>query len=522
MTGEPKASIRVRFSSVFLFVLAVVVVLGSFSAWRLSDYRTYSDELRDRFFRSTQYLGDLNNYTSDLRAVEGTALLTRSPADVAANARQLNTLDGEIAQAQRHYRHVVHDPDEIALDDRFETRWLAYRAVVAQLLDLSSQGKTGAAQQFYLSTSRSAYDRASDTLGQLTALNLAKAATAAQRAEAAFYQTRSLTIAAMAFAVVMVVAGLASMRRSIADPLIALARAMDDLARNELDTTIPGADRSDEIGGMARAVEVFRLNAIDLAVSQRALADHASLLTDRLAEEQRLTQLQRNFLAMASHEFRTPLAIIDGQAQRLISAGERLSPDDLAERAGQIRRAVLRITSVIDHLIEHARLVERGGDALFEPTRVNLTALLREVCGLHRELVPTAHIAEEFGPAPLTLIGDHKLLTHLFSNLVSNGIKYSGTRARLKVSAAALGRDIVVMVEDHGIGIAESERELVFERYFRGRNTAGTIGTGVGLYLVKAVVELHHGQVALDSKLHEGSRFTIRLPRAISNGRVTV
>ncbi len=152
---------------------------------------------------------------------------------------------------------------------------------------------------------------------------------------------------------------------------------------------------------------------------------------------------------------------------------------------------------------------------MFEPTRVDLTALLREVCGLHRDLVPTAQIAEDFGPAPLTLIGDHKLLTHLFSNLVSNGIKYSGTKARLKVSAAALGRDIVVVVEDHGIGIAESERELVFERYFRGRNTAGTIGTGVGLYLVKAVVELHHGQVALDSKLHEGSRFTIRLPRAI-------
>jgi signal transduction histidine kinase len=513
MTGAPKASIRVRFSNVFLFVLAVVMVVGAFSAWWLSDYRTYSDDLRDRFFRSTQYLGDLNNYTSDFRAVEATGLLARNPREADATARERKTLDDAIALARRHYEQVAHDPDEVAGYQRFVQQWQAYRGVVDHVLTLLSAGRTAEASALYVTTSRLSYDRASDTLGRLTALNVAEAAVAARRADAAFHETRALTVAAMLFAGLMVAAGLAYMRRAIADPLIDLARVMHALAQNDLDVDINGAGRADEIGDMARAVEIFRLNAIDLAVGQRALADQASLLAGKLAEEQRLTQRQRDFVTMASHEFRTPLAIIDGQAQRLISACDRLSPPDLAERAGKIRRAVLRITSMLDHLIEHARLVEGGADTLLQPSEVNVAALLRDVCRQHRDLVQTACIDENFGPAPLTLIGDRKLLTHLFSNLVSNAIKYSGPRARLKVSATVSGSDIVVVVEDHGIGIPDSEQAHVFERFFRGGNTVGTVGTGVGLYLVKTVAELHHGEVALRSKLHEGSRFIIRLPR---------
>lgn len=516
MTGARKASIRLRFSRVFLFVLAIIMVLGIFSAWRLSDYRIYSDDLRDRFFRSTQYIGDLNNYTSDFRAAEGTDILSGNRGVSSTNASALRALDDKIVLAQGHYEHVVHDADEARVYGQFRLQWFSYRTGVDHILALLRAGHREEAVGFYMTHSRSAYDAASDTLGRLTDLNIKDAAVAAQRAESAFQETRMLTIAAMLFAAMMVAGGLTYMRRSIADPLIDLARAMNELARNNMDIDIHGSERSDEIGGMARAVEIFRLNAIDLAVGQRALADHASILTDKLAEEKRLTQLQRNFLTMASHEFRTPLAVIDGHAQRFMSSRAQFTSQELAERAGKIRHAVHRISGVIDHLIDDARLDELGVDGLFHRGAVNLGLMLQEVCRQHRELVPAADIQEDYGPVPIIMMGDQKLLTHLFSNLVSNAIKYSSMAIRLRVHASIVGKSAVVSIEDDGIGILEADRERIFDRYFRGGNTSGTVGTGVGLYLVKAAVDLHHGDITLESKEHRGSKFIIRLPGAVA------
>jgi signal transduction histidine kinase len=513
MTDHAHVSVRTRFFSVFLFVIAAVIVVGSFGIWRLSDYRTYSDDLRDVFFRSTEYLGDLNNYTSDFRADEGALLLADKDADTRAIVGEMGTLDGQIDRAWRNYRAVDHAQRESAAEDLFWQRWLSYRSGVDQVLAAVNAGHRAAAKAFYLGPSHHAYDAASDTLGQLTDLNVENAAVAARRADVLFYQTRFLNLAAMTFAGLMVAAALVTIRRSIADPLVDLAQVMHGLAGNAMDVEIHGRNRRDEIGAMARAVEVFRLNAIDLALSQRALADHASMLTDELAKEQRLTQMQRNFLTMASHEFRTPLARIDGQAQRLLSKADHFNPDDVRERARDVRLGVRRITGVIDHLIDHARLADAGPHNVYDPAPLDLVAVLREVCALHRELVPTALIHEQFDNAPLTMIGDRKLLTHLFSNLIGNAIKYSRDRVLVSVELLREEDDVTVIVGDHGIGIPEAEVDHVFDRYFRGGNVGGTVGTGIGLFLVKAVIDLHHGSITLASRQGEGTHFTVRLPR---------
>jgi two-component system, OmpR family, sensor kinase len=304
-----------------------------------------------------------------------------------------------------------------------------------------------------MTSSRSAYDAASDTLGELTSLNMAKAQRAAKRADSAYREARLLMAGAAGFAGLLVVGGLRYVRRSITDPLLYLTRCMRSLAGNETGVDIPGVERSDEIGEMARAVVVFRDNSIDLAINQRALADQASLLEEKLAAEQRLTQLQRNFVSMASHEFRTPLTIIDGHAQRLINTKNRLGSDDVIERAGKIRSAVLRITNVIDNLIDSSRLIEGDAKLYVHPTEFDLAALLSEVCRLHREVVPRAQIIEDFGPLPLPIIGDRKLLFQAFSSLLSNAIKYSPDGDMIKISAKAEAGHVAIEVEDRGVGI---------------------------------------------------------------------
>jgi signal transduction histidine kinase len=215
---------------------------------------------------------------------------------------------------------------------------------------------------------------------------------------------------------------------------------------------------------------------------------------------------------MASHEFRTPLAIIDGHAQRLISMRERLTADELAERARKVRSTVARMTQLIDNLIGSARLIDGGIDLYFHPVQVDLAALVREICNLQRELTPNAQILERIKLQPLIVHGDASLLRQAFGNLLSNAVKYSPGGGLIQVTTVQEDAQITVAIADCGIGIPDKDRERIFERYYRGSNTSGIVGSGVGLYLVRAIVELHEGRVTLESREGEGSQFMVQLP----------
>jgi signal transduction histidine kinase len=284
------------------------------------------------------------------------------------------------------------------------------------------------------------------------------------------------------------------------------------LAANETRIDIEGTDRHDEIGEMARAVVVFRNNAIELLTSRRGLEQQTSMLKEKLAEEQRLMLLQRNFVSMASHEFRTPLTLIDAHAQRLIRMSERLGPEDLTERARKIRSAVLRITHLIDNLIDTARVIDGEVELYFHPAAMDLALLLHEVCHLHRESAPWAKIREGFETHPVEIVGDQNLLFQVFSNLLSNAIKYSPDGGVIEVTMDSQKSRVAISVEDHGIGIPAADHRRTFDRYARAGNTAGIVGTGVGLYFAKTAVELHGGDIGVESSEGEGSRFTVGLP----------
>jgi signal transduction histidine kinase len=247
-------------------------------------------------------------------------------------------------------------------------------------------------------------------------------------------------------------------------------------------------------------------------VSQRGLAQQASMLEERLAAEQRLTEMQRNFVSMASHEFRTPLTIIDGNARRLIKSSERAPGAEIVQRAGRIRAAVLRVTHLMDNLLNTSRLVDRGADLYFHPSEIDLATLLNDVCQLHREIAPKSRILARIEPRPLPMFGDPKLLHQAFSNLLSNAIKYSPGGSRVELGVHTDPDHVFVSVDDQGIGIPAADLAQIFERYARGSNVSGIVGTGIGLYLVKMVVDLHDGRIAVESTEGHGSRFTVRLP----------
>jgi two-component system, OmpR family, sensor kinase len=505
-------SIRLHLTAVFLVFFFLVVVLGFFSIWRLSNFNRLSADVAELWLPNIRVLGDLNNFTSDFRAIEGSNLLSSNSSEIAATEKQMAALDRSIAEAERGFERIRHDAAENNLYEKFKRHWTDYRRIVNQIVVLSRTDRKAEALGIYGGTSRSAYDAASDALGQLTDQAVANAQTASDRLNVAYRQAFWLILIGMVIAGVMVVAAIVHISRSISEPLLHLADRMRRLAANNTDIDIPETERRDEIGEMAQATVVFRNNAIELMRSQRMLARQAAMLEEQLAQEQRLTLLQRNFVSMASHEFRTPLTIIDGHARRLIKMKDSMTPAEIDERAGKVRAAVLRVTHLIDNLLNSARVIDGGTELYFQPAEMDVAALLHEVCQLHREMVPAAQIAERFASAPLPIVGDTKLLFQVFSNLLSNAVKYSPGGGAIEVDAGLFGDEVVVAIADRGIGIPAGDLDRLFERYHRGSNVSGIVGTGVGLYLVKMAVDLHGGSIDVNSKEGRGSRFGIRLP----------
>ena len=504
------SSIRFHLTIVFLFFFLLVIVLGLFSISRLSSFNRVSEDIADLWLPKTRVLGDLNNFTSDFRAVEGSNLLASDNSDITATEKELEELDRSIAQSERSYEQIRHDAVENTLYEKFKETWNAYRKVVNQILILSRTGHKSEAIAMYLSSSHAAYNAASDALGQLTERTVAQAHEASGRIAAAYRQAFWLVGVAMGLAGVMVAAVLFYIRRSISAPLLHLADCMHRLAGNNTAIEIQGTKRRDEIGEMARAAVVFRNNAIELMHSQRRLIQQTAVLEEKLAQEQRLALLQRNFVSMASHEFRTPLSIIDGHAQRLIKLKDRLASEEINERAGKVRAAVMRLTYLIENLLNSSRIIDGG--LSFHTEEIDLCKLLREVCQLHREVAPALQIDERLGKVPLQIVGDQKLLFQMFSNLLSNAVKYSSSGHLIEVGAKQDAGAVLVTVRDHGIGIPAKDIDQVFERYYRGSNVSGIVGTGVGLYLAKMVVEAHGGEIAVESHEGEGSKFAVRLP----------
>ncbi len=310
--------------------------------------------------------------------------------------------------------------------------------------------------------------------------------------------------------------------RSVLRPVLDLAARMLSLAANQTDIETPGTERQDEIGEMTRAIVVFRENAIELAHSKRGLEQQASMLAEKLEHERRLTELQRNFVSMASHEFRTPLTVIDGQAQRLIKMRDHgISGGELVERAEKVRMAVRRMTNLMENLLNSSQLFEADAQLYFHPTEFDLTALLHEVCQTYRGITPNAQILENLPQAPRMVLGDPKLLYQAFSNLLSNAVKYSPSGSLIEFSAQSEPGHEIIIVEDHGIGIPKADLDRIFERYHRASNVKGIVGTGIGLYLARMVFELHNGSINVESSEGKGSRFVVRLPVAFQGDRET-
>ena len=236
----------------------------------------------------------------------------------------------------------------------------------------------------------------------------------------------------------------------------------------------------------------------------------AMALQSALDREREMTSAYRSFVSMVSHQFRTPLAIIDSSAQRLIRRGLQISEEEHAARITKIRNAITRLTRLVEGVLNAARL--EAGQIAFNPARYDLAGLVSDVCERQRELSPHVEICLSAPDDPVEIVCDGILIEQVVGNLLSNAVKYSDSVATVEVRITVEDGAVQCSVRDWGIGIPADEVSRIFDRFYRARTATGIAGTGIGLNVARHIMQMHGGKIHVDSRVGEGSTFTIFMP----------
>jgi PAS domain S-box-containing protein len=254
---------------------------------------------------------------------------------------------------------------------------------------------------------------------------------------------------------------------------------------------------------------VDHLLAMMVDINQRKQAE--AELQRTLAREVELSQLKSNFVSMVSHEFRTPLGIIQSSAELLRDFYQRLQSDERNEHLESITRNTRRMAGMMEEILILSRL--DAGKLDFQPAVIDLNGFCRrvvdEVLSATNRRCPI-QLSVTLGPWEVK--ADERLLGHILTNLLSNAVKYSEPGATVGFAVERDGADAVCIVRDQGIGISGEDQQHLFMAFHRGSNVGTRPGTGLGLLMVKRCVELHRGNVRLVSQLGAGTTVTVRVP----------
>ncbi len=226
----------------------------------------------------------------------------------------------------------------------------------------------------------------------------------------------------------------------------------------------------------------------------------------------KVEELKTNFMRMMSHDLKTPLARIQGLAD-VVAKGDIPLGSQQKEALKNIYKSSADLTVFIESILDLSR-VESNEVKLHLQSR-DLNTLLTQVIKKCEFLAKKKDITiiTEFEPI-FSVKVDEGLLKQVFVNLIENAIKYSEPGTRVLVSSEEFDNKIIIQVADQGKGIKEDEQEHVFDKFYRAKEDQSSeiLGTGLGLYLSKYFVELHQGDIQVDSDENKGSTFTVNLP----------
>ena len=276
-------------------------------------------------------------------------------------------------------------------------------------------------------------------------------------------------------------------------PLENVEKTAEQIASGDLSARLPDAKPNTEVGRL-----VSSLNTMLARIEESFAA--------RTESEGRL----RRFVADASHELRTPLTAIRGFAE-LHRQGAVTGESDTKELVARIERESVRMSSLVEDLLVLARM-DQGPKMEIKP--VNLSEVVTDAVESARAAGP-GHPIKLTAGNEIYALGDANRIHQVVANLLANARVHTPVGTQITVEVIHLDKEVQVVVADNGPGLSEANREKIFERFYRvdpSRQRTGTEGSGLGLSIVDAVMRSHSGHVSVDSKLGEGSTFTLHFP----------
>ncbi len=228
-----------------------------------------------------------------------------------------------------------------------------------------------------------------------------------------------------------------------------------------------------------------------------------------LHQQQELSAMRSRFLAMTSHEFRTPLALILSSSEMLRCYSTRMPPYEVDKVLAGVEDHVLRMTQMLDRVLQVGKAEHQM--LHFAPRRLDLHALMQTVLDEARSQAACTGctLRSAWEALPRYAVADEALLRHIFSNLLSNATKYSPDGGEILLRGWGSAEVLHFEVLDQGIGIPEQAVPHLFDGFHRASNVGAIAGTGLGLVIVREAVQRHGGQITVQSTAGHGTRFSL-------------
>jgi signal transduction histidine kinase len=254
-----------------------------------------------------------------------------------------------------------------------------------------------------------------------------------------------------------------------------------------------------------KAEEITR-NKLEALVKERTKE-----LEEAIKKEKQLVDLKNQFVAIASHEFRTPLSTIRFAADYLHDYLERLDKDEIKSKLKKIEKQVVHMAALLEDVIMAGR-TELNKIPVVK-SEIKLKSLIDKIQEEVQYSTKHSHRIELiFAYEKETIQTDEKLLRNILINLLTNAIKFSPGKESVGFKLVSEGKSLMIEVSDKGIGISKEDMPKLYEGFHRGSNTTGISGTGLGLSIVKKAVDLLQGEITIQSKINEGTSIQVRLP----------
>ncbi|MBB5348308.1 HAMP domain-containing protein [Desulfoprunum benzoelyticum] len=494
--------------TVFLLMLAVMLV-------EMKSLATIKRNLDEIVLKSGEQLvlaQDLRFLARNSAVIVRNVLLTKDTGTIEYELERL-AADG------RRYQECLDRLEALEMEAGGKELLVAVKtdgAVVRDLwrtvIELGGAGDQEKAVAMLLDSVRTLQRRWLDNLSAMADFHKDAASAAVERAGRVFDRTRMVLL--VANCLLLLISGLlvAVLTAGIVRPLREFTRTIDSVAGGDLTTRITKVGR-DEIGILGAHINTM---VEHLQASEKELEQHRFHLEELIDERTgALSDQRKRFTSMLIHDLKGPLVPIIGFSRKL-SAQKEIDRDKIVEYAGAIHDSAMKLASTIDHVSADLR-----GDRL-QPNFANgvfdIGGLLESVVESFRPQAEVEHIElgmecrgkDDAGAMPFT--GDCARIQTLIENLVGNAVKYA--RSRVNILLTREDDELILVIEDDGMGIQEQYREQIFDEYFQAPDSKE--GSGVGLYSVKKIVDHYHGRIIVGTAAGGGASFTVRLPVARS------